>query len=174
MRTTTHPNHLSGPELRRQSAEAFAPLFSHRRHVTEASRPAEYVAATSDNRTSPPTESGAIASKPFACPKCGTKATLHTPAKFCLRCGTPTAAPAESVRDDDPRRVHEDAKPATNRVPASTLAELRRAVGDRFPFTPKPSPLTAASLRADMETLASLPMRQRAAEKSALDRLAKS
>lgn len=174
--TPTPPKFLSGPELRRATSEAFGGrLFTHRR-VTEGrpSRPAEYVPAKDDdnNSMSPPTEAGAVANTPFTCPKCAAKATLHQVAKYCLRCGTPTVAPAESVRADA-GTVHESGKPAEKRVAASNLSELRRAVGTRFFAQPmQQSPLPAHLIRKDMEDLAMRSARNDQAERLAYAKLA--
>jgi|GEM_PF-6257827 len=172
MKPTTM-NHPSGPELRRQSAAAFGPLFSKPRRVTEGrSLHADFVpAATDDASIAPPTESGAVASTPFKCSKCGTTATLHAPAKFCLRCGTPTV-PVESAATGDRREVHESAKPTEKRVEASNLLALRQAIGAKYAGQMQPSPLTAASIRADMERLAGRKSQTDRAEREALDALA--
>jgi hypothetical protein len=171
-------NHPSGQQLRRQSAQAFAGLFTKQHIVTEgrSSLAADFVptAPDDDNDMSPPAKDGATASIPFVCEWCTTRATLHKKPRFCLKCGKP-ALPVESTATGDPsRRVVEADGVVKKRVEASNLLELRRAVGNSIPDRPvRPAPLTAKSLRGDMERLAGRAAQLDALERAAIDALAK-
>ena len=82
------------------------------------------------------------------------------------------ALPAESAANDDPREVEESAE-VTAKLNALTLPQLRKVVGAQYSAQPKSSPLSAKSLRADMEQLAGYWTRQEAAERAAYASLAK-
>lgn len=168
--TMTHP---SGPELRRATAEAFGGrLFTHRT-VREgiSSLQADFVPTTpdNDNDMSPAAKGGTVA---FKCTHCAAESTLAKAPKFCLKCGKPVV-PVESASADDPRRVNESSGVVKKRVEASNLLQLRQAIGAKYPFTPKPSPLPASGIRADMEALAGRKLQTDRAERAALDALAK-
>ena len=110
-------------------------------------------------------------SVPFSCTNCAAKATLRNKARFCLKCGKPVP-PVESAANDDPRRVNESDDTAA-KLEGLSLLELRRAVGASVPDRPKPGPIPASSIRADVEFLAGYWIRTKAAEQDAIDRFAR-
>jgi len=82
-----------------------------------------------------------------------------------------TEARTSVTANDDPRRVTESSD-ATSTLAGLSLLELRRAVGKSIPDRPPPGPLTASSVRADVEFLAGYWIRTKAAEKEALAQFA--
>ena len=170
--TTT--NHPSGQELRRQAGEAFGPLFSKPRRVTEGSSlPADFVpVGIDDKNVAPPLKNGQVAKVPYACSNAACMATGlgHKVANYCPKCRTPLRPAESAVTANDPRRVHESADDDTTakRLENLNLLELRGLVGARYATTPAPGPLSAQSLRRDMEQLASRKARQDAGERAAL------